>query len=205
MPVSQNLTFLLAIFSKPTFSCSDPPLEESDIPNGKWLCNNCRHTKTGESSRAVRTQSTTSARSGEGLSRPVTPANSDVAVKEGEITHQKVKQLRQSRSRKSSASSETSDKNGKPVEVPSEKLKEEIPEVKEVEKTEKEEESKENEPEVKISTPMDELLKAAIIMNPRVFELPREMEIFSQFPGEDKSSFLPIFLLEHFFNTKSFF
>lgn len=36
-------------------------------------------------------------------------------------------------------------------------------------------------------TPLDELIRAATIMNPRQFELPREMEIYDQFPGTDKS------------------
>lgn len=74
-----------------------------------------------------------------------------------------------------------------------EKLKEPSPEIvsKDVEKTDKTvEEVKETEEESKVTTPLDELIKAATIMNPRVFELPREMEIFSQFPGEDKSKSL---------------
>ncbi|XP_063696723.1 PHD finger protein 12 [Culicoides brevitarsis] len=170
--------------------CHDPPLEESDIPNGKWLCNNCRHTKAGET-RSSRIQSTTSARS-EAISRPVTPTI------EGEITHQKIKQLRKSRSRKSSASSETSDKtNGKTTttttatNVTEEKPKTEETPVEEVKNSDEKsenvtEEAKIEEPEIKLSSPLEELIKAATIMNPRVFELPREMEIFSQFPGEDK-------------------
>lgn len=35
-------------------------------------------------------------------------------------------------------------------------------------------------------TPLDELIKAASILNPKQFELPRELEIHSQFPGNDK-------------------
>lgn len=38
-------------------------------------------------------------------------------------------------------------------------------------------------------SPMDELIRAAIIMNPKVFELPRELNIYSQFPGEDRCKF----------------
>lgn len=106
------------------------------------------------------------------------------------------------RSRKSSVSSETStsDKNGKHAVVEKTepdtekpKPKEKSPEIvsKEAAKTEKvDTETKVTEEEVKITTPMDELIKAATIMNPRVFELPRELEIFSQFPGEDKSEYL---------------
>lgn len=39
----------------------------------------------------------------------------------------------------------------------------------------------------KTKTPFDELIKAAAILNPRQFELPRNMSIFVQFPGGDKS------------------
>lgn len=35
-------------------------------------------------------------------------------------------------------------------------------------------------------TPLDELIKAASILNPKQFELPRELEIHTQFPGNDK-------------------
>lgn len=35
-------------------------------------------------------------------------------------------------------------------------------------------------------TPLDELIKAASILNPRQFELPREMNIYCQFPGGEK-------------------
>lgn len=150
----------------------------------------------------MRTYSTTSARS-EVLSRPITPTSD---VKEGEITHAKIKQLRKSRSRKSSVSSETgstSDKIVKNVDkvdthnIESQKQKETSPEsttsLKDVEKAVKVEEAKVPTEESKMSTPLDELIKAATIMNPRVFELPRELEIFSQFPGEDKSKFYFLF------------
>lgn len=45
-----------------------------------------------------------------------------------------------------------------------------------------------NDPNKK-STPLDELIKAASILNPKQFELPREMNIYPQFPGNDKSKF----------------
>lgn len=35
-------------------------------------------------------------------------------------------------------------------------------------------------------TPLDELIRAAAILNPRQFELPRELSIFVKFPGDDK-------------------
>lgn len=39
----------------------------------------------------------------------------------------------------------------------------------------------------KTRSPFDELIRAASILNPRQFELPRNMSIFVQFPGSDKS------------------
>lgn len=45
---------------------------------------------------------------------------------------------------------------------------------------------KEKEKEEKVLTPMEILVKAARIMNPTQFELPREMRIPCIFPGTDK-------------------
>lgn len=45
-------------------------------------------------------------------------------------------------------------------------------------------------------TPMDELIRAAALMNPRQFELPREMSIFVQFPGTDRSIYCKLFVFE---------
>lgn len=39
---------------------------------------------------------------------------------------------------------------------------------------------------IDLRTPLDELIRAASIMNPRQFELPREFNIFPQFPGDEK-------------------
>lgn len=92
-------------------------------------------------------------------------------------------------SRKSSASSETStsDKGIKTAETV-DKEKEKVSE-KPATDTLKPKEKEDEQPteEAKILTPFEELVRAATIMNPKVFELPREMSIFSQFPGEDKS------------------
>lgn len=38
-------------------------------------------------------------------------------------------------------------------------------------------------------SPFDELIKAASILNPRQFELPRELTIFPRFPGDEKGEF----------------
>lgn len=51
---------------------------------------------------------------------------------------------------------------------------------------EKETTEKINDEQIDLKTPLDELIKAASILNPRQFELPRELNIFPQFPGDDK-------------------
>ncbi|CAH0714029.1 unnamed protein product, partial [Brenthis ino] len=53
------------------------------------------------------------------------------------------------------------------------------------EKEEEEEAKKENEPEKELS-PMEILVKAAKVMNPKQFELPREMRVPCIFPGTEK-------------------
>lgn len=132
--------------------CHDPPLEENEIPNGKWLCNTCRCSEKFHQFEAG-VERTNSSRA----NTPV-PMTGDAI---GE--HSKVKQLRKrSMSRKSSVSSETS--NG------------------EKEKTEKHVQPQDS----RWVTPFDKLIRAATIMNPKVFELPRNLNIYTQFPGEDK-------------------
>lgn len=43
-----------------------------------------------------------------------------------------------------------------------------------------------DEEEINVKTPLDELIRAASILNPRQFKLPRELNIFPQFPGDEK-------------------
>ncbi|XP_063628671.1 PHD finger protein 12 [Cydia splendana] len=52
----------------------------------------------------------------------------------------------------------------------------------------KEKDSKEKEKEDKELTPMEILVKAAKVMNPRQFELPREMRVPCPFPGTEKEN-----------------
>lgn len=49
--------------------------------------------------------------------------------------------------------------------------------------------------EVNLKTPLDELIRAASIMNPRQFELPRELNIFPQFPGDERGKWFQIILI----------
>lgn len=55
------------------------------------------------------------------------------------------------------------------------------------------------EEEIDLKSPLDELIKAATILNPRQFELPRELAIFPQFPGDEKSK-----LVFDFFTVPNF-
>ncbi|XP_068623672.1 PHD finger protein 12 [Battus philenor] len=116
--------------------CYDPPLDESDIPAGLWLCRECRAADERQStSRGSRAQS------------PVDKSDND----------KKSRSLRNSR-----ANSSTKKKNKEDDKEP-----------------EEEEEKKE-------LSPMEILVKAAKIMNPKQFELPREMKIPCIFPGTEK-------------------
>ncbi|CAK1590615.1 unnamed protein product [Parnassius mnemosyne] len=116
--------------------CYDPPLDESDIPAGLWLCRECRAADERQSSsRGSRAQS---------------PADKS-------DTEKKSRSLRNSR-----ANSLTKKKNNEGSKEP-----------------EEEEEKKE-------LTPMEILVKAAKVMNPKQFELPREMRIPCIFPGTEK-------------------
>ncbi|CAH2051599.1 unnamed protein product, partial [Iphiclides podalirius] len=116
--------------------CYDPPLEESDIPAGLWLCRECRAADERQpSSRSSRAQS---------------PADKS-------DTEKKTRLLRNSRA--NSSTKKKGKEDGK--------------------ETEEEEEKKE-------LTPMEILVKAAKVMNPKQFELPREMRIPCIFPGTEK-------------------
>lgn len=103
---------------------SDPPLSESDIPVGSWLCNSCRFKSKDE-------------------------------VEEGPPQSTNVSVTSSRRTKKRSGSTE------------SEIL-----------------------PKKTISSPFDELIKAAIAMNPKQFKLPKELELHHQFPGFDKGIYL---------------
>ncbi|XP_063368813.1 PHD finger protein 12 [Cydia amplana] len=59
---------------------------------------------------------------------------------------------------------------------------------KKTEEDEKDKDSKEREKEDKELTPMEILVKAAKVMNPRQFELPREMRVPCPFPGTEKEN-----------------
>lgn len=45
---SKFLLFILESNTQTPLTCSDPPLEESDIPTGEWLCHNCKCQKLNQ-------------------------------------------------------------------------------------------------------------------------------------------------------------
>ncbi|XP_059222604.1 PHD finger protein 12 isoform X1 [Stomoxys calcitrans] len=154
--------------------CHDPPLTEDDIPSGQWLCHNCRMTlktapsTSSKSSSVERTSATPAtaavvAAAAAGVnSRPNTPSAG------GDLESIPLK-IRHLRKRSSSRASFCSDLSG------TEKYLSKLPVG--IQRA--------LDPNKK-PTPLDELIKAASILNPKQFELPRELEIHTQFPGNDK-------------------
>ncbi|XP_037935607.1 PHD finger protein 12 [Teleopsis dalmanni] len=148
--------------------CHDPPLNEEDIPIGQWLCHSCRMTlKTAPSSKAnsvERTLSTTALSSNRRDStRPNTPFTIGTDVETNSV---KARNLRKRSVSNASFSSDPSNTEKYLTKLPFGIQQALDPNKK--------------------PTPLDELIKAASILNPKQFELPRELEIHSQFPGNDK-------------------
>lgn len=64
---------------------SDPPLEESDIPNGQWLCHSCKmaakQVKDGEpKARNKRSNSSTSSKDSSSSSKKAKPNSLDMLI-----------------------------------------------------------------------------------------------------------------------------
>lgn len=56
-------------------------------------------------------------------------------------------------------------------------------------------ERRNDESSANLRTSLDQLIYAASIMNPKQFELPREMNIYPKFPGDDKGKNFRFFFL----------
>lgn len=164
---------------------SDPPLYEEDIPEGLWLCHNCRMTQTPVASTSAATSTVDTTQAGnetatastDTASVPVQMPPTDTETAAAATVLLIAKKLKSQRSRSNSRISNCSDSSGtdkKPPVVPPVVVAPKIIAT--------------ADPKRK-PTPLDELIRAASIMNPRQFELPREMEIYDQFPGTDKSKF----------------
>lgn len=186
---------------------------EKDIPIGIWLCHTCRGTehlvptaptKSGSIDRLHSVAGTSSSAEchTSDHSRPNSPAagimnelDADVAAATlgmSILPSDKVRSLRHQSGLRMSMSSDTSQsdrvfikaafKNSALLQHLQTAAKEPAP----VDRSMTNEEPKAPKPTEPL-TPMDELIKAAALMNPRQFELPREMSIFVQFPGADRS------------------
>lgn len=141
---------------------SDPPLRAEDIPSGTWLCLNCRMTKKNDTY-AVTTDSSVDALTGDQSKSPAATTD-EVGDENPSIETRKLRKRSISHVSGVSGSSEKSVRQTQNVTATVD-----VPDVD------------------KIKSPFDELIKAAAILNPRQFELPRNMNIYVQFPGGDKS------------------
>ncbi|KAG4078348.1 hypothetical protein HA402_013058 [Bradysia odoriphaga] len=141
-------------------TCHDPPLREEDIPSGTWLCLNCRMTKKGDTN--VATLETEASN----VDRTKSPVVDEETANDASSETRKLRKRSNSHLSGVSGTSEKSVKQPPSVPPPLSTI-----ETNDVEKT---------------KSPFDELIKAAAILNPRQFELPRNMNIFVQFPGGDK-------------------
>lgn len=140
--------------------CHDPPLHESDIPAGQWLCHNCRMTQKNPRSKSSSIDK--SSIKSEPESRSDSPSNDLEAILSSNVS-KKLLNLRKRSSSRMSVSSDTSLKDS----VKSFQQQLDI--------------------QSKPPTALDELVKAASLMNPKQFELPRELSFYFNFPGTDKS------------------
>nr|XP_029719204.1 PHD finger protein 12-like [Aedes albopictus] len=145
--------------------CHDPPLEETDIPNGLWICHTCKMTEANPSLKALKPD----------LKLPKSESQPDVREEPSTSSIEgtqlvKLKKMRnRSNSRKNSASSVSAEK----ISPPKEEALEGVTRIKEPEDGSQ-------------LTPFDQLIRAARILNPRQFELPREMNVHFPFPGTEK-------------------
>ncbi|XP_062533165.1 LOW QUALITY PROTEIN: PHD finger protein 12-like [Armigeres subalbatus] len=145
--------------------CHDPPLEESDIPNGLWICHTCKATDVNPALKVLKPdlKLIKSESQSEDRDREETTPNDGSQVV-------RIKKMRnRSNSRKNSASS-----------IPAEKLflpKEDIFDCAN--------RIKDHNDSAQMK-PFDQLIRAARILNPRQFELPREINVHFPFPGTEK-------------------
>lgn len=164
------------------FHHSDPPLYEEDIPEGSWLCRGCRMTASTSTVSTTELPIIISASETAAKELPSnTPTPTQTASGTESATAATVlllsKKLKTQRSRSNSRMSNCSDSSNtekKPIIVAA--PAQAVPKHPII-----------NTDPKRKPTPLDELIRAATIMNPRQFELPREMEIYDQFPGTDKS------------------
>lgn len=171
MPVRFARGVLLVFVTFP-FRCSDPPLNQEDIPAGTWLCHKCKMSKRAS---IVKSGSVDSQMHAADNSRPSTPTTAEPDTIDGlpvfgpqnntlpqRIVPKRSNSLlatnRMSVSSEQSAMEKMQNRGVTLLQQPIESL-----------------------------TPMDQLIRAASLMNPTQFDLPREMCIYQQFPGDERS------------------
>lgn len=152
--------------------CHDPPLNEEDIPSGQWLCHNCRMTSKGLSSKASSVERIAQS----GLKILATGDHSAEQSRSNtpdvEIIPPKIRSLRNRSTSRTSVSSESAniDKSTAGAGT-AEKISTGLSIAFDSNKK---------------PNPLYELIKAASTLNPKQFELPKELELHTQFPGNDK-------------------
>ncbi|KAG8227865.1 hypothetical protein J437_LFUL008658 [Ladona fulva] len=141
--------------------CHDPPLEKEDIPAGEWLCHCCRVTKKND----------------------VSPAGKCSLANDEDISDIKTR-LSKRKDNGCDSASETQEKReqeeciGRRNRIAYSKDKSSPSSSNSGSESESNESGK--------CHPLQILAKAASMMNPKQFELPREMMINVPFPGTDK-------------------
>ncbi|XP_020802673.1 PHD finger protein 12 isoform X2 [Drosophila serrata] len=137
--------------------CHDPPLSEEDIPSGQWLCHSCLMTKVSQPPAS----SSSKASSVERV--PSAGSNSRANTpSSGDLESIPLK-IRNLRKRSSSERNST------------EKLLAKMPLA--IQRA--------LDPNKK-PTPLDDIIRAASMLNPQQFSLPPELELHTQFPGNGK-------------------
>lgn len=143
--------------------CHDPPLEESDIPYGLWICHTCKVTDMSPTLKVLKPEVKQTKSEAQSDGREETNPSEGAKIVKIKKMHNR------SNSRKNSASSISAEK--------STTLKEET-----LEGVTRMKEPEDNPP----LKPFDQLIHAARILNPRQFELPREINAHFPFPGTEK-------------------
>ncbi|EDV34336.2 uncharacterized protein Dana_GF21258 [Drosophila ananassae] len=137
--------------------CHDPPLSEEDIPSGQWLCHSCRMAKVSQPAAS----SSSKASSVERVPSAGSGSRANTPSS-GELESIPLK-IRNLRKRSNSERNST------------EKLLAKMPLA--IQRA--------LDPNKK-PTPLDDVIRAASMLNPQQFSLPPELELHTQFPGNGK-------------------
>ncbi|KAH8274365.1 hypothetical protein KR044_010198 [Drosophila immigrans] len=136
--------------------CHDPPLSEEDIPSGQWLCHSCRMAKVSQPAASSSKASSVERVPSAGSGSRANTPSS------GELESIPLK-IRNLRKRSNSERNST------------EKLLSKMPLA--IQRA--------LDPNRK-PTPLDDVIRAASMLNPQQFSLPAELELHTQFPGNGK-------------------